>query len=153
MKKIFKKSLLVMFLSFFVFSTFFVATAFAEDTLIEQVPDGAPDCTRNDDGSIKIGKWKKYCGDYELNDFLKVGITVSKIIIGVSGSLSLLMLVIGGVMYVISSGNQEMVNKGNSYIKNALIGLIVVLCSYLIVNFVMGALGVSGAWSTSNWFS
>jgi len=84
---------------------------------------------------------KQYCGDYELNDFARIAIRVSQIIIGVSGSLALLAFVYGGVMFLISAGNKETVEKAKRIITGAVIGLIIVFASWAIINLIITSLG------------
>lgn len=83
-------------------------------------------------------------GDYELNDVLRVGVRMTKIILGVVGSLALLFFVYGGVMFLISAGSSDKVSKAKGIIVNAVIGLAIVFLSYLIVQFVMNALSATG---------
>lgn len=52
------------------------------------------------------------------------------------GSLCLVALVIGGFVLLVSHGNENALTKGKDIIKDALIGLIIVLCSYFITAFV-----------------
>lgn len=91
-------------------------------------------------------------GDYELNDFVQVGVNVTKIILGTVGSLSLLMFVYGGVMMLISAGNSEQVSKAKGIIMAAIIGLVIVFVSYIIVSFVISALGAQNN-AVGNWNS
>lgn len=80
-------------------------------------------------------------GNCDVSDFLKVGIRVSNIILGLTGSLSLLMFVAGGFMMLLSSGNKEMVEKGKKTLIGAVIGLVIVFSSYLIIKYVTEGLG------------
>ena len=91
-------------------------------------------------------------GDYELNDFVQVGVNVTKIILGTVGSLSLLMFVYGGVMMLISAGNSDQVSKAKGIIMAAIIGLVIVFVSYIIVSFVISALGAQNN-AVGNWNS
>lgn len=91
-------------------------------------------------------------GDYELNDFVQVGVNVTKIILGTVGSLSLLMFVYGGVMMLISAGNSDQVSKAKGIIMAAIIGLVIVFVSYIIVSFVISALGAQNT-AVGNWNS
>jgi hypothetical protein len=86
-------------------------------------------------------------GEYTLNDFLLIGINVSDIILGVVGSLALLMFVYGGFMFLISSGNSEKVTKAKGIIIAAVVGLAIVFASYLIIQFVMEAFGFTGGFT------
>lgn len=91
-------------------------------------------------------------GNYELNDFVQVGVNVTKIILGTVGSLSLLMFVYGGVMMLISAGNSDQVSKAKGIIMAAIIGLVIVFVSYIIVSFVISALGAQNT-AVGNWNS
>lgn len=88
-------------------------------------------------------------GDYELNDIMRMGLNVVDIILGVVGSLALLMFVYGGIMMLISAGNSDKVSKAKGIIIAAVIGLGIVFASYLIIEFVMGALGVNWQGNTA----
>ncbi len=94
-------------------------------------------------------------GNYSLNDLLLVLVNVSTIILEISGALALLAFIIGGFMFILSSGNKEMVEKGKSSIKGAVIGLIVVLLAYTAIDFFMTKIGYVktepfGAWNSTN---
>lgn len=85
-------------------------------------------------------------GDYQLDQLLLVGINVSKIILGVVGSLTLMMFVYAGIMMLISSGNTEQISKAKGILMAAVVGLIIVFASYAIISFVMSSLGITN-WS------
>ena len=61
--------------------------------------------------------------------------------------LAILSLTIGGVMILISAGNPQWLQTGKETIKWAIVGLVLVFCSWLIVNFILGALGYTKAWN------
>lgn len=48
-------------------------------------------------------------------------------------------IVIAGIIYISSAGNQQMTTMAKSAIKNALIGLIVMLTAFLIITFLLNA--------------
>jgi hypothetical protein len=52
---------------------------------------------------------------------------IAQIVLGVSGSLALLMFVIGGFFYIFSGGEGAKVKKATSIITNAVIGLAIIL--------------------------
>lgn len=58
---------------------------------------------------------------------------IIKFMLGIVGSLALLMFVYGGVQWLISAGNQDKVKKGRDTLVWAAIGLIVVVASYAIL--------------------
>lgn len=61
--------------------------------------------------------------------------------------LAILMLTIGGVMILISAGNPNLAGMGKKILWVSVIGLVLVFCSWLIVSFILGALGYQGAWN------
>lgn len=86
-----------------------------------------------------------YCGNYEVNDFVALGIKVSQYILGLVGSLSLLMFIYGGVMFLISGGSADSIGKAKKILIAAVIGLCIVFASYLIIKTVLKAMGLD--WS------
>jgi hypothetical protein len=95
---------------------------------------------------INIGDGKYRKGNYELNDFLVLVITASNLILRFVGSLALLFFIYGGLMFLLSSGNKEQVSKAKGIIKAATIGLIIVFASFIIISFVLKALGIEENW-------
>ncbi|MDO9399827.1 MAG: hypothetical protein Q7T79_04060 [bacterium] len=98
----------------------------------------------------------KESGDYSLDDMVQVAVNVSKWLLGIVGSLALVMFVYGGVIFLISAGNSEQVKKGQQIIFGAIIGLVLVFTSHAIIQLAFTALdikgGKAGEWSTSGWF-
>jgi len=54
-----------------------------------------------------------------------------------------LAICIGGVLYVVSVGEPGIVEMGKKAMKNAIIGFVVALSAYLIVNVVMTYIGTN----------
>lgn len=75
------------------------------------------------------------CGDYEINDFIVLTINISRWILGIVGSLTLVMFVWGGVMFIISGGASDKISQAKKIIVAAIVGLIIVFSSWLIINF------------------
>lgn len=57
-------------------------------------------------------------------------------IIGITGLLVFLLLIIGGFQYAVSAGDAQKMAGAKSRIKNAIFGLILVLMSYLLLNLI-----------------
>jgi multisubunit Na+/H+ antiporter MnhB subunit len=55
------------------------------------------------------------------------------------GAVSVIMLIIGGIRYTISQGDSSAVTSAKNTILYAIIGIIVALLAYAIVNFVLGS--------------
>ncbi len=66
-----------------------------------------------------------------------IGLCVARIYIwsiGVSGLLAVLMSVLGGYLIMSARGNGAQVQKGKDYIYSSLIGMVLLLAAYLILN-------------------
>lgn len=65
--------------------------------------------------------------------------------LGIAGITAVLVLIWGGFLYMFAAGNADQAKKGTTAIKNALIGLVVVVLSFVIVrivfNFISGGSG------------
>lgn len=77
------------------------------------------------------------CG---INELITVAINVSRLILGLLGSVALVMFIYGGVMFLVSAGSSEQVKNGKTIILNAVIGIIIVLFAWIAVNTIVAAL-------------
>jgi len=83
------------------------------------------------------------CGDYSLNDFIVLGVKISSWILGIVGSLTLLMFIYGGFTFLISAGSSEKIGEATKIITAAVVGLLIVLASFLIIKFVLTSMGLN----------
>lgn len=58
-----------------------------------------------------------------------------------AAAIAVLFLIIGGVKYIVSQGNEKSVESSKHTILYAVIGLLVIILSYVIVNFVLTQAG------------
>jgi len=72
-----------------------------------------------------------------LNDLLKKIIDIFSVIVG---AVAVIMIIIGGFRYVISSGNDQAVGGAKNTIIFALVGLVIVALAQFVVHFVIGSL-------------
>lgn len=63
---------------------------------------------------------------------------VIQVILGVTGSISLLMFVYGGFIWLTSAGNSERVSRGKNVFVWATIGLVVIFTSYVVLRTIFG---------------
>lgn len=68
--------------------------------------------------------------------------TIIKAVLGVVGSLALVMFIYGGLLWMTAAGNTERVEKGKKTIVWAVLGLVVIFTSYALVKFILLAIGV-----------
>jgi hypothetical protein len=72
-------------------------------------------------------------GANRLNDVI---LTIINIILGVTFALAILFLIVGGFRYLTSAGNEEAAEKGKKTVINALIGIAIIILSFVLVNIV-----------------
>ena len=66
--------------------------------------------------------------------------TITNILLFIIGALSVIMLIIGGLRYVLSGGNSTAVSAAKNTILYAIVGLIVAFMAYATINFVLDSL-------------
>lgn len=72
------------------------------------------------------------------NDLMAVVNTIINVALGVIGLVAVVMIILGGVQYTTSSGDAAKVKKAKDTILYGIIGLVVALLAFAIVNFVLG---------------
>ena len=70
---------------------------------------------------------------------------VTNILLFLVGAISVIMLIIGGIRYVISGGDQAQVTSAKNTILYAIVGIVVAFLAYAAVNFVTQALAGTNA--------
>ncbi len=63
--------------------------------------------------------------------------TVTNTLVFVVGTVAVLMIIIGGLMYVLSAGDPSSTKKAKDTILYAIIGVVVAILAYAIVKFVL----------------
>jgi uncharacterized membrane protein len=69
-----------------------------------------------------------------------VFITVTNILLFIIGAIAVVMLIIGGIRYVVSAGDQNAVTSAKNTILYAIIGIVVAFLAYAAVNFITNQL-------------
>lgn len=69
--------------------------------------------------------------------------TITNILLFLIGAIAVIMLIIGGVRYVISGGDQTHVTAAKNTILYAIVGIVVAFLAYAAVNFVTTQLGTN----------
>ena len=65
---------------------------------------------------------------------------ITDIMLFIVGAIAVIMLIIGGIRYVVSGGDQTQVTAAKNTVLYAIIGIVVAVLAYAAVNFVTGAL-------------
>jgi hypothetical protein len=66
--------------------------------------------------------------------------TITNVLLFVIGALAVIMIIVGGLRYVVSGGNATAVSAAKNTILYAIVGLIVAFLAFAAVNFVLGTL-------------
>lgn len=64
--------------------------------------------------------------------------TLSNVLLFVIGALSVIMIIIGGLRYVISGGETANITAAKNTILYSIVGLVISMLAYAIINFVIG---------------
>ena len=75
-----------------------------------------------------------------LNDFQQVLLNGIAIATFIAGIVSIIFLIVGGIQYIISSGNSERLKGAKNTVLYALVGLVISIMAYGIVTFVVDSL-------------
>lgn len=87
-------------------------------------------CGANSDSAVC-----KASGEDDLGGMVKIIINTVLVVLGM---VAVIMIVIGGVRYTTSNGESSAVKSAKDTILYAIIGLVVAIMSFAIVNFVVG---------------
>ena len=75
--------------------------------------------------------------DTNVSNFI---IKIINVALGVAGLVAVLFLIIGGFRYITSAGNEETAEQAKKIITNAIIGIVVIILSFVIVRVISNAL-------------
>jgi len=68
---------------------------------------------------------------------------VIRILLFIGGGVAVLFIIIGGYQYLTSMGNEEQAEQGKKTLINAVIGIVLIVLSYVIINAVLGTISRS----------
>jgi len=67
-------------------------------------------------------------------------IRIINILLAIAGLVAVIFLIIGGFRYITAGGNEELSESGKKSIQNAIIGIVVIILSFVIVRIISNAL-------------
>lgn len=76
--------------------------------------------------------------DNDTGDLMTTVNTIINVALGVIGLVAVVMIIMGGLSYTTSAGDAAKVKKAKDTIMYGVIGLVVALLAFAIVNFVLG---------------
>lgn len=65
--------------------------------------------------------------------------TITNVLLFIIGAIAVIMLVVGGIRYTTSAGDSAAVTSAKNTILYAIVGIVVALLAFAVVNFVIGA--------------
>ena len=75
--------------------------------------------------------------------------TVTNVLLFIIGAISVIMIIIGGLRYIVSGGDASKVSAAKNTILYAVVGIVVALLAYAIINFVIGSFAPGGSEGTN----
>lgn len=95
--------------------------------------------------TLQEGAEAARCDGCPANLFGDTGVfrQVTNTLLYIVGVIAVIMLIVGGVKYVISGGDSKKVTDAKNTVLYAIIGLVIAFLAYAIVNFVISALPAS----------
>ena len=103
-----------------------VATTYANNCDVSGGITGGKDCARNDEQPENL-----FNGDDSVFQ------TVTNVMLFLIGAISVVMLIYGGIRYTLSQGDSTAVQNAKNTIVYAVIGIVVAILAFAIVNFVV----------------
>ena len=105
----------------------------SQDQYVQFYGETSADCAK----AGTLASDPESCKGNDLNQIIQL---IVNAIIFVIGIVAVIMIILGGITYTTSQGDPNKVKKGKDTILYGIIGLVVALLAYAIVNFVLGAL-------------
>jgi hypothetical protein len=90
-----------------------------------------------DAGTHSWDDGKPWSGSDDTTDLIGSITSILNIVIGILGIVAVIVIIIGGVNYMTSSGDAGKVKKAKDTILYGVIGLVIVVLAFAIVNFVI----------------
>lgn len=104
------------------------------ETFDKGISDGASDARGTDQAPCLFGS-EPGCAEGETPIFR----TITNVLLFIIGAVSVIMLIIGGIRYTVSAGDSSAVTAAKNTIMYAIVGIIVAILAYAVVNFVISA--------------
>lgn len=104
----------------------------------QAVASAAPVDVFNNNDACKTGTGTAICGDSSGSGLFGILKTVINVLLTIGGIISVIMIIVGGINFTVSNGDPAKVKKARDTVLYSIIGLVVSLLAFAIVNFVIG---------------
>lgn len=97
-------------------------------------------------GTIQQGANSAHGAGQPVDLFGSAGVftTITNVLLYIVGAISVIMIIIGGIRYIVSGGNSNNVTEAKNTILYAVVGIVIAVLGYAIVNFVIGSFSTGG---------
>ncbi len=102
-------------------------------TPVVSAANGINICSGENGGDKSVYCQNRGSGETQVNGIIK---TIVEVLLTAVGAISIIMIVIGGIMFALSSGDAQKAAKARNTVLYAVVGLAVSLFASAIVNFV-----------------
>lgn len=127
-----------------VFLSFFAVVLFAAPVVSYAVTDERTDTSTSGGGNPLDQGLNKVKGEFNTTGKLtnpnqsvvEFIVTIIRFLLTVAMAIDVLFIIIGGYQYITSAGSEEKATKGRTTLVNAIIGLVIIILSYVIVSVV-----------------
>jgi len=98
------------------------------------------------DAAVPVAQESTFTGPAQNASISALIFEIIQVLLFIIGIISVLFVILGGFRYVTASGNEEAAEGAKKMITHAIIGLVIVIMSFVIVRVISNALisGVSG---------
>ena len=105
----------------------------------------APSVSADTPANKYTGKEAQESATGDSRDLMSILNLIINVALGVIGFVAVVMIIVGGVQYTTSSGDTAKVTKAKNTIMYGVIGLVIALLAFAIVNFVLSNVFNSGS--------
>ena len=100
---------------------------------------GVTDSTKGGDLKMSDGAGCAQGNNQQANLFGTSGVfkIITNVMLFLIGAISVIMLIIGGIRYVVSGGDSSAIQSAKNTILYAIVGVVVAILAYAVVNFVI----------------
>jgi len=92
-------------------------------------------------GTFTGGQCAEATGVPDISGLFCVLVNAINYLLSIGGAVALIMLVVGGLQYMVSGGDEKAITAAKSTVSHAVLGLLIIFGAILIVNTVLTGIG------------